>query len=45
MSLIPGFRIDKIWGKSGFLKKQYRDRYFQVVYKFIDLAIQDLMQI
>ena len=35
-TLIPGFRIDKIWGKSGFLKEQYGDRYFQVVYKFID---------
>ncbi len=35
-ALIPGFRIDKIWGKSGFLKEQYGDRYFQVVYKFID---------
>ena len=35
-ALIPGFRIDKIWGKSGFLKEHYGDKYFQVVYKFID---------
>lgn len=35
-TLIPGFRIDKIWGKSGFLKEHYGNRYFQVVYKFIN---------
>ena len=36
-ALIPDLGIDKIWGKSGVLEKeQYGDRYFQVVYKFID---------
>ena len=35
-ALIPGFRIDKIWGKSGFMTEQYEDKYFQIIYKFID---------
>ncbi|PQL20253.1 RNA-binding protein [Veillonella denticariosi JCM 15641] len=35
-TLIPGFRIDKIWGKSGFITEQYEDKYFQIIYKFID---------
>lgn len=35
-TLIPGFRIDKIWGKSGFMKEEFDGRYFQIVYKFID---------
>nr|WP_252894267.1 hypothetical protein [Veillonella denticariosi] len=37
-TLIPGFRIDKIWGKSGFITEQYEDKYFQIIYKFIDLV-------
>ena len=35
-ALMPGFRIDKIWGKSGFMTEQYGDKYFQIIYKFID---------
>ncbi len=35
-NLIPGFRVDKIWGKSGFLKQTIGDRSYQIVYKFID---------
>ena len=35
-ALMPGFRIDKIWGKSGFMTEQYEDKYFQIIYKFID---------
>ena len=35
-ALLPGFRIDKIWGKSGYMTEQYEDKYFQIIYKFID---------
>lgn len=35
-ALMPGFRIDKIWGKSGYMTEQYGDKYFQIIYKFID---------
>lgn len=35
-ALIPGFRIDKLWGKSGFLREEYNGKYYQVVYKYID---------
>ena len=29
-ALMPGFRIDKIWGKSGFMTEQYEDKYFKL---------------
>lgn len=35
-ALIPGFRIDKLWGKSGFLREEYHGKYYQVVYKYIN---------
>ena len=35
-ALLPGFRIDKIWGKSGYMTEKYENRYFQIIYKFID---------
>ncbi|MDU2181844.1 MAG: DHH family phosphoesterase, partial [Veillonella sp.] len=35
-ALLPGFRIDKIWGKSGYMTEKYDERYFQIIYKFID---------
>ena len=35
-ALLPGFRIDKIWGKSGYMTEQYEDKHFQIIYKFID---------
>ena len=34
-ALLPGFRIDKIWGKSGYMTEKYENRYFQIIYKFI----------
>lgn len=34
-SLIPGFRLDKIWGKSGFMKEMLGDKTYQIIYKFI----------
>lgn len=35
-AMIPGFRIDKIWGKSGFMKAAIGEKTFQIIYKFID---------
>ncbi len=34
--LIPSLRLDKLWGKSGFFQDLIGDRYFRVIYKYID---------
>ena len=36
---IPGLRLDKIWGKSGFFNERIEDRYYRVIYKFIDDSV------
>lgn len=36
---IPGLRLDKLWGKSGFFNERIEDRYYRVIYKFIDDSV------
>ena len=39
-ALLPGFRIDKIWGKSGYMTEKYDERYFQIIYKVEEIKIK-----
>ena len=33
---IPSLRLDKIWGKSGYFNEKIENKYYRVIYKFID---------
>lgn len=35
-SFIPALRLDKIWGKSGHFNEHIDERYFRVIYKYIE---------
>lgn len=35
-ALIPALRLDKIWGKSGYFRQQIGDRYYRIIYKYIE---------
>lgn len=35
-SFLTHLRMDKVWGKSGFMKEQVGERYYQVIYKYLD---------
>ncbi len=43
--LIPTMRMDKIWGRSGFLTEKIHDRYYRIVYKFIDTKEHSLLEL
>lgn len=35
---IPSLRLDKIWGKSGYFNEKIENKYYRVIYKFIEGA-------
>ncbi len=35
-SLLPAFRLDKIWGKSGFFLEHIQGRCFRIIYKYLE---------
>jgi len=40
-ALLPGFRIDKIWGKSGYMTEKYENRYFQILKQNTSIIVPD----